>query len=553
MSLNVQTCGGSDHCDQVIVTYCSSCCSVFCQTCGDVHKTCHDYNTLIPVTIDVTNKNLTALCIEHNVPAHFMCCENQFICLHCKEEDHKNHHHNTVGFLAGEIKACLENQKTLIGDVGDLLENSSKDLNALLSEISCIRESLRISLRKRMVKLLFDSVLNLSQEESRLLEQFDMVSRTHIQRYYDSNPNYFFDSVSKKTDVEIIIEKGKLYENVMQFVNRRFTVPSVTVAITDIGDYSMKPIGHLHVEYGDQISIGQPEYNSSFVGDFPQTDDFIEVTIDLMKKLEELLETVTIVNQNPSPAIYDQIAEEVAVETINISIESPTDRDKCLEKVAGNSFLCKSEVSNSNINDRFIPVAKMLYVDLSCKTNGHFSYFLLNTLDETLTLIKEHETKNEVKFSAVCASTNFGNTGTLERNHKIYWMDTGMPYMILGRKELDCEFGVDRHLPRKIKRRREKEARIESGYAYPRSMYTLSKETKKLGCRAKIQMKELVEFPDFKLEPEGKNWRRKRTSGKIKKELNKDVSTVKQIRKFLVIIPDVTQHEGHSTAEIPTP
>ncbi|XP_041373786.1 uncharacterized protein LOC121386838 [Gigantopelta aegis] len=107
------------------------------------------------------------------------------------------------------------------------------------------------------------------------------------------------------------------------------------------------------------------------------------------------------------------------------------------------------------------------------KFNGYVS-----TLEEALDVIKHFEITTTSKFALCKQSEKFGCTEDLTaKNHRVVWSDTqdvagtrlvfdGCPYMVLGKRRLECQNGPNRHKKRKEKQEAEKVLKT-----FPRSQY----------------------------------------------------------------------------------
>ena len=79
----------------------------------------------------------------------------------------------------------------------------------------------------------------------------------------------------------------------------------------------------------------------------------------------------------------------------------------------------------------------------------------------------------------------------------------GIPFVIAGRKVLDCKHGVDHHLGDKEKRKAQKidgenadfgDVNLQEMFAKSRNIYPSSQ---KHGCLARIVVKDIISFPEI--------------------------------------------------------
>lgn len=169
------------------------------------------------------------------------------------------------------------------------------------------------------------------------------------------------------------------------------------------------------------------------------------------------------------------------------------------------------------------------------------------SLEEALVAIKEHELANSLKFSVHSVTKDFGVTDFTKNVHKVYWSDgivafSGVPFFLVGCKVLDCQFGRDRNVGIK---QRNKLNKASLHYLGCSSKTRREQSSKKCNCSAQVQIKEIIQFPEYKVFTDTTQNRRKMSS-KLRDALKKYACDVKVNRQFIVIIPNVGTHRGHS-------
>jgi len=207
------------------------------------------------------------------------------------------------------------------------------------------------------------------------------------------------------------------------------------------------------------------------------------------------------------------------------------DRSTCMDS-AGNVNILHEEVVKNGGSHPAEMSKKVIIVD---------------SLEEAMKKIKEHELENAVRFSVFCSRKGFGETDLYSRKHKVMWQDeniefTGVPFFIVNQKTFDCQHGVDRN--KAVKERKKTERQIKSnGHSYR----TISRRSIKVECPCKVHIKEIIEFPEYKISEDTKN-RRVRASKNVRTAIeNKATGTA--IRKFVVTIPDASEHQFHAVGE----
>ena len=191
------------------------------------------------------------------------------------------------------------------------------------------------------------------------------------------------------------------------------------------------------------------------------------------------------------------------------------------------------------------------------------SFEVCRCWDEAEISIRRYEVETNAKFSTYRKDVSFNKPGQIEiSKHKIQFEDvkesgkeqcitfTGVPFVVLGAKYLDCIYGADRNKTAREKRfQREEEMRKlvvkVTGDPSLVKRRRVNQNSKKIGCPASIIVREVVFFPDF-LASKDTRWFRTETSRLLREAFAKDGTSIRVERRFYLRFPDVKLHRGHS-------
>nr|XP_039273182.1 uncharacterized protein LOC120347326 isoform X2 [Styela clava] len=179
----------------------------------------------------------------------------------------------------------------------------------------------------------------------------------------------------------------------------------------------------------------------------------------------------------------------------------------------------------------------------------------LETADDIVRQYEEHTTS---KFVISKQNKNFGKeVGPIHLNSRILWEDIanakaagyrlqfdGIPFMVVGHKILDCHHGSDRHVAAKAKYKAQREA--DEIQCKKRKM--VARDSKKVGCTARIRMREILKFPDHKIAEDSRT-NRLQSSKQLKKDIAEKEKIVEYERRIYIELPDETDHCNHSIGE----
>jgi len=124
---------------------------------------------------------------------------------------------------------------------------------------------------------------------------------------------------------------------------------------------------------------------------------------------------------------------------------------------------------------------------------------------------------------------------------------SGTPFIVANRKLLDCHHGKDRNTRAKIKLK-EKSAQEKSADHNYRKHEVIVQDTKKFNCPASVKIKEVIVFPEHKLN-ENKKRKKDEASKLIRTQIKGKNVNLKFERKFLVVLPNVKDHKFHFVEE----
>uniref|UniRef100_A0A8C4NAP9 Uncharacterized protein n=1 Tax=Eptatretus burgeri TaxID=7764 RepID=A0A8C4NAP9_EPTBU len=138
--------------------------------------------------------------------------------------------------------------------------------------------------------------------------------------------------------------------------------------------------------------------------------------------------------------------------------------------------------------------------------SGDFCGFVLNVQD-AVELIRQYELETSSVFIITNQTKNFGHSDLAARPHRVCWRDTrstlgasltfdGIPYIVLGKRRMECQNGPDRN--KALKERLIKEKQEANGVDIICKHKTVH-NTKKLGCSALIIIREIAKLPQFKV------------------------------------------------------
>uniref|UniRef100_UPI00358F755C uncharacterized protein isoform X2 n=1 Tax=Myxine glutinosa TaxID=7769 RepID=UPI00358F755C len=184
---------------------------------------------------------------------------------------------------------------------------------------------------------------------------------------------------------------------------------------------------------------------------------------------------------------------------------------------------------------------------------GDFSGYVLNVQD-AVELIRQYELETSSAFIITNQTKGFGYSGLVARPHRVCWRDTrstlgaslafdGIPYIVLGKRRMECQNGPDRN--KALKERLMKEKQEANGVNIICKHKTIH-STKKLGCSALIIIREIAKLPQFKIDQDTKSIR-----GSISRELRGAIKQglVQWEKRLYISLPRPEQHHHPNHSE----
>ncbi|XP_072163399.1 uncharacterized protein [Diadema setosum] len=181
----------------------------------------------------------------------------------------------------------------------------------------------------------------------------------------------------------------------------------------------------------------------------------------------------------------------------------------------------------------------------------NFGY--VGTQEAAKALREFFELQKALRFTALRTSANFGKTDTLKQKKKLKWADIesvagtaipfdGVPFLILDKNTYECEYGKDHKLKQRAQRKSSHNNDQDDAVSSSRRKTSESDKHKKRNCPAKIRMKEVMKFPDFKLDFDSRYQRNKVTENlNIAMEKGQVVGE----RRIYISFPRDDEHKGH--------
>ncbi|XP_065653455.1 uncharacterized protein LOC136080567 [Hydra vulgaris] len=173
---------------------------------------------------------------------------------------------------------------------------------------------------------------------------------------------------------------------------------------------------------------------------------------------------------------------------------------------------------------------------------------ILSTYADVCAKIKEHEILHTVHYVVAFKKVMEKNIeDVMKKNHKVYFEHkdypySGIPFIFSSSSILDCQHGKDKGCVAKFKYREKKNQEATTDHSCFKKRVALQ-DTKKFDCPAKVSIKEIVEFPEFKLERDT-SYLRRETSKKLHSALatqNKFIT----IKKYILLLPGISVHKNH--------
>ncbi|XP_071031309.1 calcium-responsive transcription factor-like [Oncorhynchus clarkii lewisi] len=170
--------------------------------------------------------------------------------------------------------------------------------------------------------------------------------------------------------------------------------------------------------------------------------------------------------------------------------------------------------------------------------------------DEIIKYIREQELATSLKFVILGKDKSFGQKDAqpLARK-KLSWESksipfNGVPFQVVGTKTYECHQGKDRQTKAKEKYAAERDKKELEDHAFVKRR-KLVQNTKKVDCKAIINIAQVIRFPDFKIE-ESTVRSKKEASQTLKAALSETPSSVKAEVVYCVRFPSLSEHSSHA-------
>ena len=177
------------------------------------------------------------------------------------------------------------------------------------------------------------------------------------------------------------------------------------------------------------------------------------------------------------------------------------------------------------------------------------------SLDEARKVIEAHEILTGTKYVLWRGLSGFGNSAPKSKGKRILWQEMrksndpmrhgierdGVPFMVCGEIIYDCVHGNDTHKSWKtLYAKRVKEQEDNGTPVKTRKRISLSK---KVGCPARIYLKEVIRFPDY-MPPKFTEFHKKETSRRLRKDIDSE-NNVRFERRVYISLPTIDEHKYH--------
>ncbi|XP_072022279.1 calcium-responsive transcription factor-like [Amphiura filiformis] len=206
---------------------------------------------------------------------------------------------------------------------------------------------------------------------------------------------------------------------------------------------------------------------------------------------------------------------------------------------------------------KFIP-----HFDVQISPNFGYVY----TLDDVKRIIEQYETATVSSFVDYRRDGTFGKDANVTTVGKRVCWNTlhrgtssiglagaikydGIPYLRVGTKILECHHGKDwKEAQKKRKKEKIKQLPVDANGCVQKKSRKPIQGTKKLDCPARLIVREVIKFPEFKVTDNTES-RRKTSSTKLRESLG-EPNPPKGERRFYIYLPTSEDHGNtHDTGE----
>uniref|UniRef100_T1J4G8 Uncharacterized protein n=1 Tax=Strigamia maritima TaxID=126957 RepID=T1J4G8_STRMM len=169
------------------------------------------------------------------------------------------------------------------------------------------------------------------------------------------------------------------------------------------------------------------------------------------------------------------------------------------------------------------------------------------TKEEAEKMRQEYEILTNTKFVVRRTIGTFCSGGKSIINAKVRWKydafgfeikDDGIPFVIVGKKMLECQNGIDHDFQRKSNRRQEKSDT-------PQKKRKLTRDSKKLNCTAQIKMIEVMRFPHIAVSCEERGFVAKRATAACSINAHRTSLSEAAVKLIYISFPAASGHWFH--------
>ncbi|XP_071478090.1 uncharacterized protein [Diadema antillarum] len=174
-------------------------------------------------------------------------------------------------------------------------------------------------------------------------------------------------------------------------------------------------------------------------------------------------------------------------------------------------------------------------------------------------MVKEsHELEKTLRFVSLKTSAHFGRTAVDKCKHRILWEEAqrshggkieydGIPFMHLNKNIYECEYGKDHKFKTKVRAKAARAEKRKRETGNSNSARNLIQDTKKKDCQAKLVMKEVMKFPEFKI-TKNSNYDRRQAAQRAWSAI--EAGKTNGERRIYIYLPEECEHEGHPVGKI---
>ncbi|KAK3093881.1 hypothetical protein FSP39_021404, partial [Pinctada imbricata] len=158
-----------------------------------------------------------------------------------------------------------------------------------------------------------------------------------------------------------------------------------------------------------------------------------------------------------------------------------------------------------------------------------YFFFFCKEIIRLIHLFKEIPLKARIRFQ------DLGDQHVVPTN--------GVPFVILGRGDRHCVFGKDKHKKKKRRQRNERDKLLQHDHPVTKRSRKSLQSSKKKDCPAKIIMKDVLLFPDYKVEESCTERMRRERSEKLRDDIRGNRQNISIDRRIYILLPTDEDHK----------